>query len=43
VFFRHEFPHELSDLRDPRKRLGNRLEFLLAESLTKPARYGRAI
>jgi IS5 family transposase len=32
-FFRHEFPHEHSDLSDWRKRLGGKLEILLAESL----------
>ena len=32
-FFRHEFPHERSDLSHWRKRLGDRLELLLAESL----------
>jgi transposase, IS5 family len=32
-FFQHEFPHERSDLSDWRKRLGNKLELLLAESL----------
>jgi transposase, IS5 family len=32
-FFRHAFPHERSDLSHWRKRLGNKLELLLAESL----------
>src|SRR4051795_3490651 len=32
-FFRHEFPHERSDLSHWRKRLGGKLEILLAESL----------
>src|SRR6185436_5668776 len=32
-FFRHEFPHERSDLSHWRKRLGEKLELLLAESL----------
>jgi IS5 family transposase len=32
-FFQHEFPHERSDLRHWRKRLGDKLELLLAESL----------
>jgi len=32
-FFRHEFPHERSDLSHWRKRLGAKLELLLAESL----------
>ena len=32
-FFRHEFPHERSDLSHWRKRLGGKLELLLAESL----------
>ena len=32
-FFRHEFPHERSDLSHWRKRLGSKLELLLAESL----------
>src|SRR5947209_16200124 len=32
-FFQHEFPHERSDLSHWRKRLGDKLEFLLAESL----------
>src|SRR6202158_5087663 len=32
-FFQHEFPHERSDLSHWRKRLGDRLELLLAESL----------
>jgi len=32
-FFRHEFPHERSDLSHWRKRLGTKLELLLAESL----------
>jgi transposase, IS5 family len=31
--FQHEFPHERSDLSHWRKRLGDRLELLLAESL----------
>ena len=30
-FFQHEFPHERSDLSHWRKRLGNKLELLLAE------------
>ena len=32
-FFQHEFPHERSGLSHWRKRLGDRLELLLAESL----------
>jgi IS5 family transposase len=32
-FFQHEFPHERSDLTHWRKRLGAKLEMLLAESL----------
>ena len=32
-FFQHEFPHERSDLSHWRKRLGSKLELLLAESL----------
>ena len=32
-FFQHEFPHERSDLSHWRKRLGNKLDLLLAESL----------
>jgi IS5 family transposase len=32
-FFQHEFPHERSDLSHWRKRLGDKLELLLAESL----------
>ena len=32
-FFQHVFPHERSDLSHWRKRLGDRLELLLAESL----------
>jgi IS5 family transposase len=32
-FFQHEFPHERSDLSHWRKRLGDKLEMLLAESL----------
>jgi hypothetical protein len=32
-FFQHEFPHERSDLSNWRKRLGDKLELLLAESL----------
>lgn len=32
-FFRHQFPHERSDLSHWRKRLGDKLEVLLAESL----------
>ena len=32
-FFQHSFPHERSDLSHWRKRLGDRLELLLAESL----------
>ena len=32
-FFRHAFPHERSDLSHSRKRLGDKLELLLAESL----------
>jgi hypothetical protein len=41
-FFQHAFPHERSDLSHWRKRLGDKLELLLAESLrwrTRPARY----
>lgn len=33
TFFQHAFPHERSDLSHWRKRLGNKLEFLLAESM----------
>src|ERR1700760_2815 len=33
AFFQHAFPHERSDLSHWRKRLGDRLELLLAESL----------
>jgi hypothetical protein len=32
-FFQHEFPHERADLSHWRKRLGEKLELLLAESL----------
>jgi IS5 family transposase len=32
-FFQHEFPHERSDLSHRRRRLGTKLELLLAESL----------
>jgi transposase, IS5 family len=32
-FFQHEFPHERSDLSHWRKRVGDKLELLLAESL----------
>ena len=32
-FFQHSFPHERSDLSHWRKRLGDKLELLLAESL----------
>src|SRR5579864_3029761 len=32
-FFQHEFPHERSDLSHWRKRLGDKIELLLAESL----------
>ena len=32
-FFQHQFPHERSDLSHWRKRLGSKLELLLAESL----------
>jgi hypothetical protein len=32
-FFQHSFPHERSDLTNWRKRLGDKLELLLAESL----------
>ena len=32
-FFQHEFPHERSDLSHWRKRLGDKLDLLLAESL----------
>ncbi len=32
-FFQHAFPHERSDLSHWRKRLGDKLELLLAESL----------
>jgi hypothetical protein len=32
-FFQHGFPHERSDLSHWRKRLGDKLELLLAESL----------
>jgi transposase, IS5 family len=35
-FFQHEFPHERSDLSHWRKRLGDKLELLLAESLRVP-------
>ena len=40
-FFQHEFPHERSDLRPWRKRLGDRLELLLAESLRGRMRAAR--
>jgi len=33
MFFQHEFPHERSDLSHWRKRLGSKLDLLLAESL----------
>ena len=33
TFFQHDFPHERSDLSHWRKRLGSKLELLLAESL----------
>ena len=33
AFFQHAFPHERSDLSHWRKRLGDKLELLLAESL----------
>ena len=33
TFFQHEFPHERSDLSHWRKRLGSKLDLLLAESL----------
>jgi IS5 family transposase len=33
TFFQHSFPHERSDLSHWRKRLGERLDLLLAESL----------
>jgi transposase, IS5 family len=33
AFFQHEFPHERSDLSHWRKRLGDKLELVLAESL----------
>jgi IS5 family transposase len=33
TFFQHDFPHERSDLSHWRKRLGDKLELLLAESL----------
>jgi IS5 family transposase len=36
-FFQHEFPHERSDLSHWRKRLGSKLELLLAESLLPTA------
>src|SRR6202171_1291435 len=45
-FFQHAFPHERSDLSHWRKRLGDRLELLLAESLRgrmRPARCEQAI
>ena len=45
-FFQHEFPHERSDLSHWRKRLGGKLELLLAESLrwrTRAGRCGRTI
>src|SRR5918911_5168155 len=35
-FFQHEFAHERSDLSHWRKRLGDKLELLLAESLRVP-------
>ena len=41
-FFQHEFPHERSDLSHWRKRLGNKLELRLAESLRVGARQQRA-
>lgn len=33
AFFQHEFPHERSDLSHWRKRFGDKLELLLADSL----------
>src|SRR5262249_51668630 len=39
-FFQHEFPHERSDLSHWRKRLGGKLELLLAESLRWRTRAG---
>src|SRR6201989_2139355 len=33
MFFQHAFPHERSDLSHWRKRLGSKLDLLLAESL----------
>ena len=33
TFFQHSFPHERSDLSHWRKRLGDKLDLLLAESL----------
>jgi Transposase domain (DUF772) len=40
-FFQHEFPHERSDLSHWRKRLGDKLELLLAESLRVAHASGR--
>jgi len=40
-FFQHEFPHERSDLSHWRKRLGGKLELLLAESLRVAHESGR--
>jgi transposase, IS5 family len=39
-FFQHVFPHERSDLSHWRKRLGGKLELLLAESLRVPNEVG---
>ncbi len=39
-FFQHEFPHERSGLSHWRKRLGDKLELLLAESLRVPHKSG---
>ena len=41
-FFQHAFPHERSDLSHWRKRLGDKLELLLADSL-RVARPGRRV
>ena len=41
-FFQHEFPHERSDLSHWRKRLGGKLELLLAESLRVAHESGQA-
>ena len=39
-FFQHAFPHERSDLSHWRQRLGDKLELLLAESVSEAPRMG---